>query len=53
MEVVLGKKPKQHPMRASGEVSAAKLTVRVEMLLKMEELGRREEKLASKNRVWF
>ena len=53
MEVVLGKKPKQHPIRASGEVSAIKSTVRTDMLLNIEELGRREEKLASKTSVWF
>ena len=47
------KKPVQQTLKASGEVETVKERGGEVVLKKMEELGRRLEKLVSKMRVWF
>ena len=47
------KYPVQQTLRASGLVETVKERGGEVVLAKMEELGRRLEKLVSNNRVWF
>ena len=47
------KKPVQQTLKASGVVETVKERGGDVVLTKMEELGRRLEKLVSKMRVWF